>query len=125
MPGSSPALAINVADHPPETAYPATSLREAGSTDLGAAQMLEAFVERFFTWTERWLAEGFAPVRSAWLERASGLGQAITARLERDEIAGRFAGIDADGALLLETSAGERRITAGDIFPVRDRERSL
>jgi BirA family biotin operon repressor/biotin-[acetyl-CoA-carboxylase] ligase len=112
-------IGINVAGHPPETTYPAASLREAGNAEVGAARMLEAFVERFFTWTGRWLAEGFAPVRRAWLDGASGLGGPITARLERGEVAGHFAGIDADGALLLETSAGARRITAGDVFPVR------
>jgi BirA family biotin operon repressor/biotin-[acetyl-CoA-carboxylase] ligase len=118
-------VGINVTDHPPETAYPATSLRAAGGADVGAGRMLEAFAERFFTWTGRWLAEGFAPVRAAWLAGATGLGEAITARLEREEIVGRFAGIDADGALLLETPAGERRITVGDVFPVRGREGSL
>jgi BirA family biotin operon repressor/biotin-[acetyl-CoA-carboxylase] ligase len=114
-------IGINVTGHPPETAYPTTSLREAGS-DADAADTLEAFVQRFFAWVGRWLAEGFAPVREAWLRSVASLGDSITARLERDEVAGRFVGIDDDGALLIETSAGPRRITAGDIFPARGRE---
>jgi BirA family biotin operon repressor/biotin-[acetyl-CoA-carboxylase] ligase len=112
-------IGINVAGHPPETAYPAISLRDAGAEGVGAAEALEAFVERFFAWVGRWLAEGFAPVRDAWLRGAGGLGERITARLEHEEVAGRFVGIDGDGALLLDIASGQRRITAGEIFPVR------
>jgi BirA family biotin operon repressor/biotin-[acetyl-CoA-carboxylase] ligase len=115
-------IGINVAGHPPDMAYPTTSLDDEGAAGVGAAEMLEAFIPRFFAWVGRWRAEGFAPVRSAWLLAAGGLGDSITARLERDELTGRFAGIDGDGALLLETPAGQRRVTAGDIFPISGRE---
>jgi BirA family biotin operon repressor/biotin-[acetyl-CoA-carboxylase] ligase len=57
------------------------------------------------------------PIRTAWLPRAAGIGEAITVRLDRQRIEGRFLGIEADGALALETSAGARRIAAGDVFP--------
>ena len=33
------------------------------------------------------------------------------------ETRGRFAGLDEEGALLLDDGERERRITAGDVFP--------
>jgi BirA family biotin operon repressor/biotin-[acetyl-CoA-carboxylase] ligase len=56
-------------------------------------------------------------VREAWLARAAGLGGPIRVRLDSAELTGTFAGIDADGALMLTLADGhERRITAGDVF---------
>src|SRR5436309_1925903 len=66
---------------------------------------------------ERWRNEGFAPVRAAWLRRASGIGEAIRVRLERLTIDGRFLDLDYDGALVLEGKDGPRRIAAGEVFP--------
>ena len=43
----------------------------------------------------------FETLRDAWLERASGLGAPITARLPHETRQGVFEGIDASGALLL------------------------
>ena len=62
---------------------------------------------------ERWHAAGFAPLRAAWLSRAQGLGGAIRVRLQAGELLGRFAGLDEEGALLLEDAGGRRRIAAG------------
>ena len=38
-------------------------------------------------------------------------------RLPGEEASGRFAGLDEDGALLLEDGGTRRRIGAGDVFP--------
>jgi BirA family transcriptional regulator, biotin operon repressor / biotin---[acetyl-CoA-carboxylase] ligase len=110
-------VGVNVVAHPPGTDYPATSLRAEGCGALDAGTVLEAFARSFLIWHERWTEEGFAPVRTAWLQRAVGIGEAITVRLDREEIEGRFVGLDADGALTLATEAGNRRIAAGDVFP--------
>ena len=55
-------------------------------------------------------------MRAAWLARADRLGEVIDARLPRGTLTGRFAEIDADGALVLETADGTRRIAAGDVY---------
>jgi BirA family biotin operon repressor/biotin-[acetyl-CoA-carboxylase] ligase len=69
---------------------------------------------------ERWLGvlrgQGFDAVRTAWLARADRLGQVVDARLPRGTLTGRFSAIDQDGALVLETADGPRRIAAGDVF---------
>src|SRR5260370_41264490 len=62
-----------------------------------------------------WLESGFPTIREAWLRRARGLGQSIELRQNGTVLTGRFADLDRDGALLLDTVDGRRRITAGDV----------
>jgi len=64
----------------------------------------------------QFIAEGFAPIRADWLARAGRLGQNVTARTMRDEICGRFDGIDEAGHLVLVTAEGRRAIPAADVF---------
>jgi BirA family biotin operon repressor/biotin-[acetyl-CoA-carboxylase] ligase len=111
-------LGLNVAAAPEATAFPATSLRDEGAGDLPVEPVLEALARHFLAWTDRWLADGFAPVRAAWKRRAWRLGEEIHARLPNDELRGRFEDLDETGALVLETAAGPRRITAGEVFGV-------
>jgi BirA family biotin operon repressor/biotin-[acetyl-CoA-carboxylase] ligase len=110
-------IGINLVSHPKDTAYPATSLKSEGACAVTPATMLEALAPALILWYERWGAEGFEPLRRAWLDQAFGLGSEIRAQLPQAELTGRFAGLDADGALLLETAGGARRIAAADIFP--------
>lgn len=79
--------------------------------------LLTAVAHAWAEWFGRW-REDFAPVRAAWLERASYLGEEIAARLPDRTLHGRFEGIDGDGALLLVTQDGSQRIGAAELFPV-------
>ena len=109
-------IGVNLASSPAASEYPATSLAEEGVT-IGPALLLEAMVREFDLWLARWRQEGFAPVREAWLARASGIGDAIRVRLERITLTGRFVDLDESGALLLDAADGRRRVAAGDVFP--------
>lgn len=64
-----------------------------------------------------WKAEGFAPIRKAWLAQAHGIGHKMSARLPQREEKGIFRDIDESGALILETS-GHKQIVirAGEIY---------
>lgn len=110
-------VGVNVVEAPAPALYPAACLRQLGS---GAEDfdVLAAFCDSLGAWHGRWMTEGFAPVRQAWLDRAQGVGEAVTVRLaDHSEQQGRFAGLDAAGALLLETPDGAvRPILAGDVF---------
>jgi BirA family biotin operon repressor/biotin-[acetyl-CoA-carboxylase] ligase len=56
-------------------------------------------------------------VREEWLQRASGVGEEITVRLNDRELKGRFSGLDATGRLLLShPENGTSVISAGDVF---------
>jgi BirA family biotin operon repressor/biotin-[acetyl-CoA-carboxylase] ligase len=67
---------------------------------------------------DRWRGgEGFAAIRADWLDRASGLGEEIQARLPGRTLVGRFEAIDESGCLLLRLSDGSiETIVAGDVF---------
>ena len=109
-------IGINLATYPVNAAYPATALSATGA-DVAPERMLSALGHHFLSWHERWQqGRGFATVRESWLARAQRLGQEIRVRLPRAELAGVFAGLDQDGALLLQTQAGARRIDAGEVF---------
>jgi BirA family biotin operon repressor/biotin-[acetyl-CoA-carboxylase] ligase len=55
-------------------------------------------------------------VREVWLERAGALGEALTVHGPAGLIEGRFAGLDADGALLVIDADGrEQRVRFGDV----------
>ncbi len=58
--------------------------------------------------------DGFAPLREAWLEHAHPNGATPRATVSRQTIKGHFAGLDADGALLLYTKRGRQRIVSED-----------
>jgi BirA family biotin operon repressor/biotin-[acetyl-CoA-carboxylase] ligase len=111
-------IGVNVVSSPDRVERAATSLAEQGAGGLTPARVLAAFAEAFAAWRETWQAEGFSPVRAAWLARASGLGEAVRVRLERTTLTGRFVDLDEAGALLLQQPAGQLRIAAGEIFPV-------
>jgi BirA family biotin operon repressor/biotin-[acetyl-CoA-carboxylase] ligase len=110
-------VGVNVASHPADTPYPATSLQREGAAGATVAAVLKAFAERFQAWYETWRGQGFAPVRARWLASARGLGEPIEVRLERETLQGRFGDLDETGALMLDMRDGARRqITTGDLF---------
>ena len=56
-------------------------------------------------------------MRRAWLDRAHGLGRPVTVANGGERLTGVFAGLDADGALVLaREGASQLTIAAGDVF---------
>lgn len=110
-------IGINLRGHPPDTEFPATSLPALGVAPPDPRDALLELAASFAKWYEVWAAQGFAPIRDAWLARAAGLGTRIRARLQNGETSGVFEGIDTGGALLLrESQSGVRAIAAGEVF---------
>lgn len=95
--------------------YAITSLAQHGAK-IGVAQALEPLVKQLAIWVETWQREGFGPIRDAWLKFAAGIGQTLSVRLPHETVSGIFADLDVDGALMIETAAGPRRIHAGDVI---------
>jgi BirA family biotin operon repressor/biotin-[acetyl-CoA-carboxylase] ligase len=77
--------------------------------------MLDALAPAVMRWEERLQDEGFAPVRAAWLARASRLGEEIVARLPGRVVVGRFESVDETGAIVLATAGGRIALPAADI----------
>jgi BirA family transcriptional regulator, biotin operon repressor / biotin---[acetyl-CoA-carboxylase] ligase len=63
-----------------------------------------------------WRREGFEAVRADWLAKAGPLGAEVDVKLGDELVSGRFGGVDREGALLLETSSGPRRIVSGELL---------
>ena len=100
-------------------AAPAIEGRETAS--LGGAVSPEDFApllaERFARLLTLWRSADPAAFAHAWLARAHPVGTPLTVHLNHDErIAGRFDGIDPDGALRLRLDGGRiETIRAGDV----------
>jgi BirA family biotin operon repressor/biotin-[acetyl-CoA-carboxylase] ligase len=108
-------LGINVASAPDGTPYPVTSLTAIGYGTISVGELLASVCRSLETWYVGWKREGFSPVRDAWLARAAGMGETMAVRSATTEMRGVFAGLDGDGALLLETADGRRRVTSGEV----------
>lgn len=111
-------IGVNLAHHPQpgEMRWPATSIAAETGEVPGFDAALAELAARLAHWLEVLDRNGFPAVRTAWLARADRLGEIIDARLPRGTLTGRFAEIDAEGALVLETADGTRRVAAGDVY---------
>src|SRR5690606_987361 len=85
------------------------------AAEVTAERMLDALLPALARWLARWEAEGFGPARRAWMGRACGLGRHGRVRRGEGWLEGRLIALDEDGALLIETAAGPRRVTAGGV----------
>ena len=110
-------IGVNLA-HAPHIPGRAT----AALAQHGPAPSPEAFAPALLARLDQWLQtqarHGFAPIRIAWLGYAQPPGSPMSLKLGDQIIAGHFIGLGDDGSLHLQTSAGPRHFTAGDVlFP--------
>ncbi len=112
-------IGLNVLEAPPNAAYKTTTIvSNAGIASVDSAR--DILLERLEHHLAVWQAGGFAPVRQNWLARSYPPGAAIRVNSAQGPIAGQFAGLSDDGALLLDTQQGQIRIVAGDVAPASD-----
>jgi BirA family transcriptional regulator, biotin operon repressor / biotin---[acetyl-CoA-carboxylase] ligase len=108
-------LNLSADDVPPELRERAISVLCATGHRCDRVAVANSLFLRLNTRYMETEARGFAAVRPVW-ERYSALTGKRVAVVDanvREE--GIVTGIDADGALLLNTNAGTRRIIAGDV----------
>lgn len=105
-------IGVNVGFAPqlPEMRYPGSAL---GGTVESALEILAAALARRLA---DWRRDGFPAVRAAWLAQAGPLGAEVDVKLGDSLVRGRFAGLDQEGALLLDTADGRRRIVSGELL---------
>lgn len=110
---------VNLAGAPPAepgAAFAPVSLLGETAISVTPEEFLDVLAPAFAHWAARLRAEGFAPLREAFLARAARLGDTITARTGTAELHGRFEGIDDSGALILVTAGGRQTVPAADVF---------
>jgi BirA family biotin operon repressor/biotin-[acetyl-CoA-carboxylase] ligase len=105
-------IGVNVGFAPdlPEMRYRAAML--GGTVERALEKLTAALATRLAQWRQN----GFETVRADWLAKAGPIGLDVDVKLGEELVRGRFAGIDGDGALLLETPAGPRKIVAGELL---------
>ena len=112
-------IGVNIAVAPAIEGRETAALIDVGLAPT-AAQLLGALDVALRRWLGTWrCGSGFAAVRTAWLQRAGPIGEAISVNTGPRTISGAFAGIDETGALLVSSvpaHPGEiQRFTFGDV----------
>jgi len=103
------ALAGDPADDAPGRNRDSTNLMEEGMEGADATDLLEGFSRHFLVWLRTWEADGFVPVREAWLNRCRAFPSQRPVPLPGDG-AGVVLGIDDDGALLVRQDDARRTL---------------
>ena len=109
-------IGVNVAAHPVDMPYPATSLSALGIT-CGAERLFlalsDAWVENSALWAQ---GRGLGAIRDKWLARAAGLGSEVAVTAEGRVVRGVFETIDEECRFVIRDRDGGRiRIAAGDV----------
>jgi BirA family transcriptional regulator, biotin operon repressor / biotin---[acetyl-CoA-carboxylase] ligase len=107
-------IGLNVLQAPSGLSYKVSTIVGCGglaTVDGTRSKLLAALSD----WLTVWRHDGFAAVRGAWLTRAHPAGAPLSVHVADRYISGHFAGLDVDGALLLDTTEGRARIVAGDV----------
>lgn len=108
---------VNIAVAPDVSDRAVTALAAHGMRET-PAQFLARLDVNMLDWLHRWSAgAGFAAVRTAWLQRSYPLGEHISVNANAGLVQGSFAGLDEDGALLVQDSTRSvRRFHFGDVI---------
>ncbi|MGI9480492.1 MAG: biotin--[acetyl-CoA-carboxylase] ligase [Hyphomicrobiaceae bacterium] len=109
-------IGINIAVLPDVDGRNVTKLDAHGPAP-SPSQLVQHLADMMTAWLTTWdNGREFETVRQAWLARAHPLGQALTVNTNERQLAGTFAGLAENGALLLATHAGETcRVEHGDV----------
>lgn len=113
------AFGVNLADAPENIDQKTICIRDLLPPDAPAPEplaFLAALRPKLEGWSARIVSEGFEPLRTAWLQRAYGLGQEARVVQGEQTLEGRIAGLSSRGELELDTATGRRLIAAGDVF---------
>lgn len=110
-------VGLNVAVAPPIDGRTIACLADLMAAPPTPATLVRRLATHVALWLEVWdRGRGFDTVRAAWLARALPIGAPLTVNAGDRAVSGRFAGLDATGAMQLEEIGGQiRRITYGDV----------
>lgn len=114
-------IGVNLIAHPDQSvmeegALPAVSLLSETGIRVTPEAFLDALAPAYAKWEAVFTAQGFAPLREAWLSQAAKIGQHIRARTGKDTFYGVFETIDSQGNLILATATGQMAIPAAEVF---------
>ena len=102
---------------PDDLRHPATSLLMESGSRVVRSSFASVMLNELDKLYADFLLSGFAPVRREWQQRCNANGrQVAVSDAGADVVSGMFAGIDGDGALLVQNDEGRiERILSGDV----------
>ncbi|MBI5485369.1 MAG: biotin--[acetyl-CoA-carboxylase] ligase [Deltaproteobacteria bacterium] len=102
---------------PDDLRHPATSIMLESGSKVVRSHFAASVLNELDKLYAVFLLSGFAPVRQEWQQRCNAGGrQIVVSDAGVDCLSGLFAGIDEDGALLLQTGSGRiERVVSGDV----------
>ncbi|SEJ92664.1 BirA family transcriptional regulator, biotin operon repressor / biotin-[acetyl-CoA-carboxylase] ligase [Propionispira arboris] len=102
-------------EFPLELQHIATSLAIIKGKKISRVQLLNEILFQIETLYNIAQAEGFVKILEEWKKYSVTLGKTVDVIGINDTFAGLAMDIDADGALLVKTKAGIKRVLAGDV----------
>ena len=101
---------------PDDLRHPASSLFLESGKPVYRVEFARALITALDRLYDAYLKEGITPIREQWVARSAFLGKRIIVSFQKVECSGVAAGIDDNGALLLERDDGViEKILAGDV----------
>lgn len=94
---------------------PWTDVARLGSADCSRNLLAARILEQMIMLIQEFERQGLRPFMEEWQRHDMGFGQPLRLTMGDAVFEGVGRGIDNDGALLLETPAGLRRYTAGEV----------
>jgi BirA family biotin operon repressor/biotin-[acetyl-CoA-carboxylase] ligase len=111
-------LGINVEDAPSDIPH-ASSLRESCGLELSVDDVISPLAHSLLRAHDSFCAHGgFEAFRARWIDRSCFTvdQSSLTVDLGREVVSGVFQGIEASGALVLRSAAGERVVHSGHVL---------
>ncbi len=109
-------------DFPPELQTRAVSLAMLTGMQWQREALLAGFLEAFYENYHRYLPENLEAVRQLYQEKVLFRNQPVEIRNETTTYRGTFAGITAEGYMVLKQNGQEKIITTGEIFDICERD---
>ncbi len=110
-------VGVNCLSAPGDVGYPTAVLTRGAGGAIDSQALFERLIVRFDEALDAWRAvEGFAAIRSAWLDRAAGLGGSVRIDSGGGPRQGTFEGLDGAGRLLFRGRSGIEAIETADLF---------
>ncbi|MBF0445609.1 MAG: biotin--[acetyl-CoA-carboxylase] ligase [Magnetococcales bacterium] len=109
---------VETSDLTPQIGKIAATLTGHLKKKVKRSAFLADFLNRFLGWYRLYLAKGFAPIRSIWLERSRIKGRWVQVNLVDESFSGVAIDLDVDGFLLVkrDDTDKEARVLAGDVL---------
>lgn len=99
-------IGVNLAEAPSVPGRVTASLAGLGITPPAPEHFAAALLAAITRRRDQRAAEGFTPIRDAWLARGPPVGTLLAIRRQGAEISGRFEGLAEDGSLQLLADGG-------------------